>query len=297
MATLVRRLAARTDARRRRGRPLCSGWSRNGSCCPTCRSPTCCCGCRRSADEEAGGAPAFLCVAQCRPTTGADRLPGRPGRGGLGARGRPAARPPSPRAGSSARETRTGTATSDPPGGGPGPGRRRRVVAVLGRDGNLASVRTPSQLELVYLQSAADLAAMVADGTFPAADSPAGGGGPGPRVGRRPAAPRPRRHDHLRQPQRAVGASTGSGVTGNVVSEPIDALTSTVGRRPVRRRRPRRARSPTPSTAATRPASRSTAAARPCCSARCRCARAARRSARCCSCRTSPSCAAGTGRS
>ena len=38
---------------------------------------------------------------------------------------------------------------------------------MLGQDANLASVRTPSQLELVYLQSAADLAAMVADGTFP----------------------------------------------------------------------------------------------------------------------------------
>ncbi len=42
-----------------------------------------------------------------------------------------------------------------------------RTIAVLGRDSNLTSVRSPSQLELAYLQSAADLAAMVASGEFP----------------------------------------------------------------------------------------------------------------------------------
>ena len=56
------------------------------------------------------------------------------------------------------------------------------VVAVLARDANLTSVRGPSQLELAYLQSAADLAVMVADGTFPAPGL-AGDGEPGPRVG------------------------------------------------------------------------------------------------------------------
>jgi two-component sensor histidine kinase len=42
-----------------------------------------------------------------------------------------------------------------------------RVVAVVSRDSNLASTRVPSQLELTYLQTAGDLARMVAEGTFP----------------------------------------------------------------------------------------------------------------------------------
>jgi two-component sensor histidine kinase len=43
------------------------------------------------------------------------------------------------------------------------------VIAVVGRDTNLSTARTPSQLEMNYLTSADDLAQMVADGTFPAA--------------------------------------------------------------------------------------------------------------------------------
>ncbi len=42
------------------------------------------------------------------------------------------------------------------------------VIAVVGRDTNLSTARTPSQLEMNYLTSADDLAQMVADGTFPA---------------------------------------------------------------------------------------------------------------------------------
>lgn len=42
-----------------------------------------------------------------------------------------------------------------------------RVVAVVARYTNLAAPRTPSRLELAYLQTASDLAQMVADGTFP----------------------------------------------------------------------------------------------------------------------------------
>ncbi|HVE99202.1 MAG TPA: histidine kinase N-terminal domain-containing protein [Mycobacteriales bacterium] len=42
-----------------------------------------------------------------------------------------------------------------------------RVVAVISRDTNLASPRVPSQLELTYLQTAGDLAQMIADGGFP----------------------------------------------------------------------------------------------------------------------------------
>jgi hypothetical protein len=41
------------------------------------------------------------------------------------------------------------------------------IVAVVGRDTNLSTARTPSQLELNYLTTADDLAQMVSDGTFP----------------------------------------------------------------------------------------------------------------------------------
>ncbi|MEH1123561.1 histidine kinase N-terminal domain-containing protein [Micromonospora sp. CPCC 206061] len=43
------------------------------------------------------------------------------------------------------------------------------VIGVIGRDTNLSTARTPSQLELNYLTTADDLAQMVADGTFPPA--------------------------------------------------------------------------------------------------------------------------------
>ena len=46
------------------------------------------------------------------------------------------------------------------------------VIAVIARNTNLLGVRTPSRLELSYLQTAADLTQMIASGTFPV---------PGPR--------------------------------------------------------------------------------------------------------------------
>ncbi len=59
-----------------------------------------------------------------------------------------------------------------------------RVIAVIARNTNLLGVRTPSRLELSYLQTAADLTAMIASGDFPAegqrsdhADSPRVGDG------------------------------------------------------------------------------------------------------------------------
>jgi two-component sensor histidine kinase len=45
--------------------------------------------------------------------------------------------------------------------------RGRRVIAVVGRHTNLLGVRTPSRLELSYLQTAADLTQMIAGGHFP----------------------------------------------------------------------------------------------------------------------------------
>ena len=56
------------------------------------------------------------------------------------------------------------------------------MIAVVGRDTNLSTARTPSQLEMNYLTSADDLAQMVADGTFPAARHP-GETTSAPRVG------------------------------------------------------------------------------------------------------------------
>ncbi|MEV6298350.1 histidine kinase N-terminal domain-containing protein [Actinoplanes sp. NPDC051861] len=56
------------------------------------------------------------------------------------------------------------------------------VIAVIGRDTNLSTARTPSQLELNYLTTADDLAQMVSDGTFPPKRHP-GETTSAPRVG------------------------------------------------------------------------------------------------------------------
>ncbi|WP_170842989.1 sensor histidine kinase [Streptomyces oceani] len=45
--------------------------------------------------------------------------------------------------------------------------RAGRVLGVIARNTNLLTVRTPSRLELTYLQSASDLAQMIATGSFP----------------------------------------------------------------------------------------------------------------------------------
>ncbi|WP_324500834.1 histidine kinase N-terminal domain-containing protein [Nocardioides sp.] len=60
--------------------------------------------------------------------------------------------------------------------------RTGRVVAVVGRNTNLLGVRTPSRLELAYLQAAADLTQMIAQGYFPA-PGPRGDHVDSPRVG------------------------------------------------------------------------------------------------------------------
>lgn len=58
-----------------------------------------------------------------------------------------------------------------------------RVLAVVGRHTNLAAARTPSRLELTYLQCADDLARMIAAGDFPISDAPTGPRRGAPRVG------------------------------------------------------------------------------------------------------------------
>ncbi|PZS17160.1 MAG: ATPase [Pseudonocardiales bacterium] len=175
---------------------------------------------------EAGSVPGFLCVAQCRPTTGPTaHLHDQVGVLLRGERCTP---------------LRTAFVEGrifrevEPDWDGDLPIRREaipvrmagEVIAVLGKDANLASIRTPSQLELVYLQSAADLAAMVADGTFPA---PAAGleESSGPRVGDGVVRIEPDGTIIYASPN-ALSAFSRLGVSGNVLSEPIAALTSTV---------------------------------------------------------------------
>ena len=48
--------------------------------------------------------------------------------------------------------------------------REGTMVAVIQRSTNLSAARTPSRLELTYLQSASDLAQMIAEGSFPFSD-------------------------------------------------------------------------------------------------------------------------------
>ncbi|GLU46725.1 sensor histidine kinase [Nocardiopsis ansamitocini] len=48
--------------------------------------------------------------------------------------------------------------------------RKGQLLGVIQRSTNLSSARTPSRLELTYLQSASDLAQMIAEGEFPFSD-------------------------------------------------------------------------------------------------------------------------------
>ncbi len=126
----------------------------------------------------------MLCVAQCRPTTAPtaylDDQVGRRARG------------PDVAHLMIARDQGRIWREGDPVWYGDTPARHEaipvrlpgsdRVIAVLGRDTNLSTARTPSQLELNYLHTADDLAQMVADGSFPPPRHP-GETTSAPRVG------------------------------------------------------------------------------------------------------------------
>jgi two-component sensor histidine kinase len=168
----------------------------------------------------------LLCAAQCRPTTG----PTAYLQDQVGTRTQGSAATPLLVALREGRIYREG----EPHWDGDLPIRREgipvrlagQVIAVIGRDSNLASVRSPSQLELVYLQSATDLAMMVAEGTFPPLDAPIEEGA-GPRAG--DGMVRVGRDGTvLYASPNALSAFRRLGVTGNVLGEPLDALTSTV---------------------------------------------------------------------
>jgi two-component system, sensor histidine kinase PdtaS len=175
---------------------------------------------------DADTVPGFLCAAQCRPTTGPTAY--QHDQVGVVLRGERAV--PLLTAFNEGRIFRE----VEPDWDGDLPIRREAipircdgdVIAVLGRDANLASVRTPSQLELVYLQSAADLGAMVADGTFPAPDAGLEEGS-GPRVGDGIVRLEPDATIIYASPN-ALSAFSRLGITGSVLGEPIAALTSTV---------------------------------------------------------------------
>jgi two-component sensor histidine kinase len=123
--------------------------------------------------DHGASAPAFLCVAQVRPTTAptayqddqVGRVVGGPEvahleiartQGRIWREGDPVWYGDTP-----ARHEAIPVRRRDKDGE-PGP-----VVGVVGRDTNLSTARAPSQLELNYLTTADDLAQMVADGTFP----------------------------------------------------------------------------------------------------------------------------------
>lgn len=61
--------------------------------------------------------------------------------------------------------------------------RAGRPIAVLARHTNLSAARTPSRLELTYLQCADELTRMICEGEFPAAGAPSGPRRGAPRVG------------------------------------------------------------------------------------------------------------------
>jgi two-component sensor histidine kinase len=61
--------------------------------------------------------------------------------------------------------------------------RAGKPIAVLARHTNLSAARTPSRLELTYLQCADDLTRMICDGEFPLAGAPSGPRRGAPRVG------------------------------------------------------------------------------------------------------------------
>jgi two-component sensor histidine kinase len=129
------------------------------------------------ADDGEAAAPAagvgpWACVAHVRPATTTTLYHDDQ----VGTRVRADARPALARAWREGRLIRDG----DPTWRGGTPVREEaipvrrggRVVAVVARDTDLASTRSPSQLELAYLDAAADLSRMVAEGRFPYPGAP-----------------------------------------------------------------------------------------------------------------------------
>ena len=269
---------------RRAGRPPAAPGRRVAAAVRSRPSPTCCCGCR----------------SRCRrPRPAACRLPVRrpvPAR-------RPGRRPTSTTRSASccaaSGRRRCGwryTEAPDLPRGRPGLGRRPAdpargdpgAASASEVDRRARPRRQPGQRPHARASSSWSTCrarptspAMVADGTFPGRRRPRARRAPGrgsatawsasSRTARSstPARTRCRRSAGWASPA-TCSASRSTTLTSTVADDPFDAsdLAAAVAdgdrRRPAGQHRGRRRR------------------ARPCCSARCRCARAARRSARCC---------------
>ena len=82
--------------------------------------------------------------------------------------------------------------------------RNGRPIAVLARQTNLGGARTPSRLELNYVEAADDIFAMVGRGEFPAPDAPTGPATRSAPRRRRARPPELRGRGALRQPERPV---------------------------------------------------------------------------------------------
>ncbi|HET7408419.1 MAG TPA: histidine kinase N-terminal domain-containing protein [Mycobacteriales bacterium] len=102
--------------------------------------------------------------------------------------------------------------------------RGSRVIAVIARDTNLGAPRTPSRLENTYLQTAGDLAVMVAEGRFPV-EAAAVADDSGPRVGDGLIRLDPSGVVLYASPN-ALSAYRRLGVTGDLEGEDLSALTT-----------------------------------------------------------------------
>jgi two-component system, sensor histidine kinase PdtaS len=99
-----------------------------------------------------------------------------------------------------------------------------RVIAVIARNTNLVAARTPSRLELVYLEAAGLLARMIAEGRFPHEAEPSPVRRGAPRVGDGLVRLDPTGTVTFASPN-AVSAYRRLGLVGDLVGSPLGATT------------------------------------------------------------------------
>ncbi|MFV0251712.1 MAG: sensor histidine kinase [Beutenbergiaceae bacterium] len=125
----------------------------------------------------------FIAVAQCRPSTAAtvhhEDIVGRSAPAGFTARLREAARTKSVARGGETRWTGAYAIREE----AIPVVRAGRTIAVIARETHLGASRTPSRLEINYVESADELLGMIARGEFPSANAATGRRRGAPRVG------------------------------------------------------------------------------------------------------------------
>ncbi|MFV0426944.1 MAG: sensor histidine kinase [Beutenbergiaceae bacterium] len=125
----------------------------------------------------------FIAVAQCRPSTGAtvyhEDIVGRSAPAGLVPRLREAAGTQSVARGGETRWTGAYAIREE----AIPVVRAGRTIAIIGRETHLGASRTPSRLEINYVESADELLGMITRGEFPSANAPTGSRRGAPRVG------------------------------------------------------------------------------------------------------------------